>query len=86
VLYNILIGFGTPVKLIRLVKVCLNEMYSKFHIGKHLADAFPIQNGLKQGDVLSPLFLNLAFEYTVRKVQENRGVRTEWDSSAYGLC
>jgi hypothetical protein len=33
----------------------LNEMYSKVHIGKHLSDTFPIQNGLKQGDVLSPL-------------------------------
>jgi hypothetical protein len=49
-LYNILIQFGVPMKLVRLIKMCLNETYSKVRIGKHLSDNFPIQNGLKQGD------------------------------------
>jgi hypothetical protein len=52
VLYNNLIEFGIPMKLVRLIKMCLNETYSKVHIGKHLSDNFPIQNGLKQGDAL----------------------------------
>jgi hypothetical protein len=42
------------------------------HIGKHLSDSFPIQNGLKQGDALSPLLFNVALEYPIRKVQENQ--------------
>jgi hypothetical protein len=33
--------------------MCLNETYSKGHIGKCLSDSFLIQNGLKQGDALS---------------------------------
>jgi hypothetical protein len=60
VLYNILIEFGVPMKLVRLIKMCLNETYSKVRIGKHLSDSFPIQNGIKQGDVLSSLLFNFA--------------------------
>jgi hypothetical protein len=36
-----------------------------------LSDKCPIQNALKQGDVLSPLRFNIALEYAIRKVQEN---------------
>jgi hypothetical protein len=50
--------------------MCLNEMYDKVHIGKHLSDNFTNQNGLKQGNALLQLLFNFAFEY--RKVQENR--------------
>ena len=46
-LYNILIEFGIPIKLIRLIKMCLNETYSRVRVGKHLSDIFPIRNGLK---------------------------------------
>jgi hypothetical protein len=47
VLYNILLEFCIPKKLVRLLKMCLNETYSKVHVDKFLSDKFPIQNGLK---------------------------------------
>jgi hypothetical protein len=37
-----------------------------------LSDSLPIQNGLKQGDALSPLLLNFALEYVIWKVKENQ--------------
>ena len=52
VLFNILIECGIPVKLVRLIKVCLNETYSEVRMGKHLSDVFAIKNGLKQGGAL----------------------------------
>jgi hypothetical protein len=50
VLYNIFIEIAVPMKLVRLIKMCLNEAYSKVRAGKHLSESFPIQNGLQQGD------------------------------------
>jgi sorting nexin-29 len=71
-LYNILIEFGIPKKLVRLIKMCLTETYSRVPVGKNLSAMFPIRNGLKQGDVLSPLFFNLALGYAIKMVQVNQ--------------
>jgi hypothetical protein len=35
-LYNILIEFGIPRKVVGLIKMCLNETYSRVRIGKTL--------------------------------------------------
>jgi hypothetical protein len=51
----------------------LNETYSKILIGKHLSGPFPIKNGLKQEEALSPLLFNFALKYDIRKVQKNKG-------------
>ena len=60
---NILIESGIPMKQVRLIKMCLTETYSRVQVGKNLSDMFPIKNGLKQGDTLSPLLFNFALEY-----------------------
>ena len=44
-------------------------MYSRVRVGEHLSDMFPIRNGLKQGDALSPLLYNFALQYAIRRVQ-----------------
>jgi len=53
--------------LVKLIKVCLNETY-----GKHLPDNFPTKKGLKEGDALTPLLLNFALEYAIRRVHVNQ--------------
>jgi hypothetical protein len=37
-----------------------------------LPDVYPVQNGLKQGNVSSLLLFNLALEYATRTVHENK--------------
>jgi hypothetical protein len=62
ILYNILIEFGIPMKIVRLIKMCLSEPYRRVHVGKRLGCVLPINNGLKPGDALSPLHFKFALE------------------------
>jgi len=41
-------------------------------VGKNVSDRFPVRNGLKQGDALSPMRFNFALEYAIRRVQVNQ--------------
>jgi hypothetical protein len=52
--------------------MCLDEIYSRVCIGKNLSEKFSIENGLKQGDALSPLPFYFVLEYAIRRVQENQ--------------
>jgi hypothetical protein len=70
ILYNILIDCGISMKLVQLIEMCLSESYNEVHV-EHPADTFPIQNGWKQGDALSPLLFNFALEYAIRRVKDN---------------
>jgi len=71
-LYNILIEFGMPMKLVTLIEMCLNETNSRVRVGRHLSDMFPVRNGLKKRDGLSLLLFNFALEYAIMRVQINQ--------------
>jgi len=87
VLYNIVIEFGIHMKPERLIKVCRNETYSRVRVGKYLSDIFPMTNGLKQGDDLSPFLLNYVLEYTIRMGSGNpEWLEIKWHTSDSGLC
>ena len=47
VLYNNFNEFGIPMKLVRLIQMCLNETYTRDRVGKHVSDTFAAKNGLK---------------------------------------
>jgi hypothetical protein len=72
VLYNNLIEFGIPRKLVRIEKICLTESYRRFRVGKNFSDMFPIRKVLKQRDVHSPLLFNFVLVYAIKRVQLNQ--------------
>jgi len=68
---TILTEFCIPIRFVTLIKMCLNETYSRVRICKNLHDTDPIQSGLKQGDDLSPLLPKFVLEYAIKKIQED---------------
>jgi len=72
VLYKIIIEFGIPRKLVRIIKMSLTETYSRVRVGKNVSDRFPIRNDLKQGDALSPMPFNFALVCAITRFQVNQ--------------
>jgi hypothetical protein len=72
VLYNIRIEFGIPRKLVRLLKMCLNEVYGSVRVGEHVSGVLPITNGFKEGDALSPLLLNFSLDFAIKRLHVNQ--------------
>jgi len=66
-LYTILIEFGIPKKLVRLIKMCLTEMYSRVRGGKNLSEIFPIRNGLKREKISRHCFSTLLWNMPLRE-------------------
>ena len=59
-MYNVLIDFDIPMKMVRIIKMCLNEPYSTVRVGKRLSDIFPIKNGLNKEMIYHHCFSTLA--------------------------
>jgi hypothetical protein len=63
VVYNNLYEFGIPMKLVRLIEMCLIETYSRVWVRKNMSDMFLIRNCLKQGDATWALLSNYALTF-----------------------
>jgi hypothetical protein len=61
-----------PMKLVSLIKPCLNETYSTLQVGKHLSDPFCIKHGLKEGDALLQLFCHSTLGYAIGMFKQMR--------------
>jgi len=47
-------------------------VYNRDRVDKNLSYMFPIRNGLKQGDAISPLLFNFPLLYAIRRVKVNQ--------------
>jgi len=69
-------------KLVRLIKMCLIETYSRVWVDKHLSDIFPIKNGLN---------IEMLYCHCFRVCQWEGSGKPGWLGirryiSAFGLC
>ena len=47
-------------------------MSETVRVVKNVSDRFPVRNGMKQGDAVSPMLFDFALEYAIRRVQVNQ--------------
>jgi hypothetical protein len=71
-LYTDLVEFGTAIKLMRLIKMCLNEACGRVRVCQRVSDMLHVKNVLKQGDALLPLLFSFLLHHAIRRVQVNR--------------
>jgi hypothetical protein len=62
VLYDILIQIGILMKLVRLMKMCLNETHIRVRLRKHLSDMFPTKNSVKKRRCFIAIAFQLCFK------------------------
>jgi len=55
-----------------LKKMSVTKTYTRVRVGKIVSEMFPIRNGLKQRDALSPKIFNFPIEYDIKSVQVNQ--------------
>lgn len=67
-LLDILESFGVPRKLIRLTHTTLTDCNAKVTVGGKTSRTFPVEKGVRQGDVLSAILFNLTLEKAMRNV------------------
>ena len=72
-MWNILIEFNIPEKLVHLIQMCYRNRRGRVRVGGDLSDPFDVEAGLKQGYPLSCLLFNLALEYVMRQTPTSRG-------------
>lgn len=66
-LIGILNYFGIPPKLIRLIKMTIQNTVCKVLVDGKVSSDFKVKKGLRQGDPLSPILFNLVLEWAVRE-------------------
>lgn len=67
-LHNIMYEFVFPKKLIRLVKMCMENTLYQTRTQNTPSETFEVVTGLNQGDTQSLLLFNIALEKVIRNM------------------
>jgi sorting nexin-29 len=67
-LYEAMIHFHIPVKIIRLVRLTMTNTESQVRVQTELTDSIVTEQGLNQGDGLAPLLFNLALGFILGRL------------------
>jgi hypothetical protein len=71
-LYEAMLEFGIPPKLVRLTQATMEGTTAKVKVRNELSESFHIRNGLRQGDALACILFNTALEKIIRDANINQ--------------
>ena len=76
-LWNILLAYGCPEKIVSIIKLFYNNFTCSVIHKKKVTDWFSVGSGVRQGCVLSPMLFLVAIDWIMRKTIGNkrRGIR-----------
>jgi len=67
-LWNVMIALGIPAKLVRMVKAYMINARCKVKFNSVISEELTLNKVVRQGDALSPVLFNIAFESVVRGI------------------
>lgn len=68
---------GIPTNLIHTIRNIYTENYVQIKLGQKLTNPIPANNGIRQGDSLSPLLFNRVMDEIIKKLKNGRGYKME---------
>ena len=71
--WSLLKLYGIPDKFVALIKSLFKNSESCVRVEQEQTDCYEITPGVRQGDVLSPLLINITIDYTMEKLQQVEG-------------
>lgn len=72
-LWSLMKKFKFSDKIIKLIKLCVNDSKGKVKVGREYTEIFEINTGVRQGDGLSPILFNIALEEALRETTKSTG-------------
>uniref|UniRef100_A0A8D9ADY8 Craniofacial development protein 2 n=1 Tax=Cacopsylla melanoneura TaxID=428564 RepID=A0A8D9ADY8_9HEMI len=78
VIWKVLKDYGVPAKLVNIVKETYDEYECQVIHQNKLTDPFPVQTGVKQGCLLSPILFLMVLDKVMKKVNEERRRGIRW--------
>jgi len=67
-------AFGFPPEFVTMVRVLLQDMYTRLKVNGHIGDALPATNSVRQGCVLAPSLYALVHEVFLIMIRRQRGI------------
>ncbi len=77
-LWRILLSYGVPPKIITLISMFYSHFECSVILDNTLTEWFPVESGVRQGCILSPILFLLTIDWIMRKTTADKARGIQW--------